>query len=114
MARTYTDLKLSEPMLKRMAAMAARQPHNHGTSLTALQNRGLVQERTPRCPECGSAEIDWIDHRREDEWPQYADKVRCDKGHTSLRKFWGGCYQYGYELTELGRTALAAARAEGW
>lgn len=121
MARTYTEHRLTDAMLKRLAAMHNRQPHGYGTSLAAILDRGgLVRVRVPRCPDCGT-EFTRSEHRHNgrllaltDGIPRQTDRLVCNHGHESLRKQWGGCYQYDWELTEAGRKALAQARKEGW
>lgn len=49
----YTHHKLTGPMLKRLSQLANGHPHGHGTSLDALERRGLALERAQDDPKHG-------------------------------------------------------------
>lgn len=115
MTTHYTEHRLTNAMLQRMAAMHNRQPHKYGTALQAILDRGgLIRERVPRCPECGDEYMATTDYWQQDKIPHGNDWIGCKAGHYNKRRGWGGCYQFDWELTEAGRQALAAARQEGW
>ncbi len=44
MARTYTDHKLTDSMLKRLSTIVHGRPHLHGNALAALERRALVEQ----------------------------------------------------------------------
>ncbi len=81
MPRFWTKHRLSTHMLKRLAQLSSPNPsaHNHGTPMTALEFRGMVEN---------------------------PDRSWCE----DFRQYDGPCCV----ITDLGREALAEARAEGW
>lgn len=87
MAKTYTEHKLTDPMLQRLSKICKGKPAG-GISLGALEQRNLI-ERTIDCATHG---------------------VRCgiedDCGCGGARLTW--------LATPAGTRALAQARAEGW
>ncbi len=83
--RTWTEHNLTEHMLKRLAQLSAGIDHNHGTSMGALHWRGLVADGPiVERPLTRSG------------FPMHPVRSPC-------------CV-----ITDKGRAALDAARAEGW
>ncbi len=119
MAKMYTKYRLTNSMLKAMSAMNNKKyPHRYGTMLGALERRGepnvqLIVERPALCPKCWGSMQSTVRYN-DNHYESGADVLWCHAGHSAKRRDWGGCYGFSRELTQAGRDALAAARAEGW
>ncbi len=72
MARKWTDHKLSEPMLKRLARMAAGHPSGAGTTMMALVDRDMAIELFAGVYPDSYAITDWgrraLNDARADGW----------------------------------------------
>lgn len=112
--KTWTKYKLTEAQLRRLAQLESGHPHLHGTSMAALERKGLAEEKPRRCPKCGSTTVSWMTRYYSTDTDHDLDLLCCDNGHKSDRRDWGGTYQRTHQLTTAGQEAFDEARREGW
>lgn len=112
--KTWTEHKLTEAQLRRLAQMYGGLPHLHGVALAALERKGLVMERPVRCPVCGSTETWSIIRHYAKHCDHSLDLLTCVNDHQEKREEWGGTYQHAYQMTTAGFVAFKQARREGW